>query len=347
MQRERKTRIIDIALEAGVSTATVDRVLNKRAGVTRKTEERVMHALDTLEARDHPSKPQQPQSYIFDVILPADAGPSTEFLGASMRVAGLEQGVTIHCSYVEKMNPRALAEKLLESADKAHSGVAFQALDHPQVRDAVAQLVANGVPVLALMSDLHGAERIAYVGTDNRAAGRTAGLLMGRFTHTKGKIALLWGGQLYRSHEEREIGFRSILRSDFPQLEVIDLVEGHDDVEANYQQILLMLDRHPDLIGIYNVGGGNQGIVRALTERERHHGIILIGHNLTVTTQRYLLDGSMDAIIHQDMRAAARMAVAALIDHCKQRKVSVERLPVEIILKENLLGRLHHTFSET
>ena len=256
-----------------------------------------------------------------------------------MRVVGIEKGVTINCAFVEKMNPKALAEKLLQSAEQTPSGIAFQALDHPQVREAVAQLAAKNIPALMLMSDLSGTERIAYVGTDNRAAGRTAGLLMGRFVPTAGKIALLWGGQLYRSHEEREIGFRSILRSDFSQLEVIDLIEGHDDAEENYNQVLLMLDRYSDLVGIYNVGGGNRGIVCALAERERSNDITLIGHNLTVTTHRYLLDGSMDAIIHQDMRAAARMAVTALIDHRNQHKASVERLPVEIIVKENLLGR--------
>ena len=44
-----KARIIDIALQAGVSTATVDRVLNGRIGVRQKTVDRVHEAIRALE----------------------------------------------------------------------------------------------------------------------------------------------------------------------------------------------------------------------------------------------------------------------------------------------------------
>lgn len=278
------------------------------------------------------------QRYAFDVILPAAAGPSTEVLSASFRDAGLESEVEVTCSFVEKMNPIALAEKLRECADKGSSGVAFQALDHPQVRNTVAWLAAQGVPSLALLSNLDGSEIIDYVGMDNRAAGRTAGQLMGRFLRATGKVAVLWGGQLYCSHEEREIGFRSVLRSEYPQLEVLDLVSGRDDSENNYAQIKAVLEEREDLVGIYSVGGGNRGIVQALTEQKRDRDIIFVGHNLTERTQRYLLEGSMDVVIHQDMHVAASKAVNALIDNCERRTGSVERLPVEVIIKENLQG---------
>ena len=51
MRRERKARIIDIAHEANVSTATVDRVLNNREGVGWATTERVKRAINNLAAR--------------------------------------------------------------------------------------------------------------------------------------------------------------------------------------------------------------------------------------------------------------------------------------------------------
>ena len=36
MSQRRQARILDVALEAGVGTATVDRVLNNRSGVSKK-----------------------------------------------------------------------------------------------------------------------------------------------------------------------------------------------------------------------------------------------------------------------------------------------------------------------
>ena len=52
--------------------------------------------------------------------------------------------------------------------------MAFMALEHPAVREAVNQLAERGVPTVTLISDIAHTSRAAYVGLDNRAAGRTA-----------------------------------------------------------------------------------------------------------------------------------------------------------------------------
>ena len=52
-------------------------------------------------------------------------------------------------------------------------------LEHPLVREAVHTLAEEGVPVVTLVSDLSNSRRAGYVGLDNRAAGRTAALLLG------------------------------------------------------------------------------------------------------------------------------------------------------------------------
>src|SRR3546814_14770267 len=81
------------------------------------------------------------------------------------------------------------------------------ALEHPKVREAVAELADQGIPSVTLVSDLSHSRRSAYVGLDNRAAGRTAALLIGRFlgpARRGAKVAMLAGSLSYRAHEERE-----------------------------------------------------------------------------------------------------------------------------------------------
>ena len=87
-------------------------------------------------------------------------------------------------------------------------------------------LINNGIAVICISSGLDSSLDVPVVGMDNRAAGRTAGSLLGLFTRGKGKIGLIWGGELYRSHELREMGFRSIIRKEYPQLDIVDLVSG-------------------------------------------------------------------------------------------------------------------------
>ncbi len=345
MAKGRKARILDIALESGVSTATVDRVLNERPGVRPVTIERVRRALEDLERREAAGIGSQRGSLAFEALLPAAAGPSTERLAEALQRECIARGTTLRHRYVERFNPSALAEALRQCASTGAAGVAFQALDHPFVAEAVDELGAHGVPLVTLLSDIAGVRRDAYVGMDNRAAGRTAGLLMGRFVRGAGSIAVMWGSSLYRAHEEREAGFRSVLRAEFPEMVTLEHVAGHDDPRESHARIGAVLDEHPELVGIYNVGGGMPGVVQALEERGRGQEVVLIGHNLAADTRGYLLRGIMDAVVHQSVNRAARSAVNALVDLNRQGDCTVEPLPVEILLRENLPARFDAEFA--
>jgi LacI family transcriptional regulator len=343
MMRRKKTkaRIIDIALEAGVSTATVDRVLNKRHGVRPVTVERVWAAAARLDASPTaaPRRPRGRGELRFDFILPAGAGPSIDDnLHQAAERAGRRLGAAIRFQHFERSQPATLAEAIARCGRETSSGVAVMALEHPLVREAVERLAQMGVPVVALLSDLSSSRRVGYAGIDNRAAGRTAGYLLGRFLGGRsGKVAILAGNPLYRSHEEREMGFRSVLRADFRELEVLDPVVGHDAPEANRQHVLALLARHDDLIGIYSIGSGNRGVVQALQERGKAGEVTFIAHNLTALSRQYLLEGAADAIIHQDMVRIAERALAMLLAHHGSPAPETGLLPVEIVVRENIV----------
>ncbi|HTC99774.1 MAG TPA: LacI family DNA-binding transcriptional regulator, partial [Bradyrhizobium sp.] len=270
----RKANISDLARDAGVSTATVDRVLNRRGGVRLPTVHRVLNAADRLGYELPPGllAGYQPRPMRLAFVLPQGANRYLQMMAETIGQSAEEMepyNVECHIDLVTSFNPKALADRLLSLAGD-YDGVAFMALEHPLVREAVAALHAEGVFVLTLISDLSNSPRAAFVGMDNRSAGRTAGLLLGRFIGTtdasSNKVAMFAGSLSYRGHEEREMGFRHILAENFPELEVIGLREGQDDPASNYVLARALLEQHPDLVGIYNVGGASEGIARALTE---------------------------------------------------------------------------------
>ncbi len=333
-----RARIIDIALQAGVSTATVDRVLNRRPGVRQKTIDRVEEAIRSLERSvKRPAViPSIAADLTVDVVIAGGAGFANEVLTDALRQAARARGVGLRFAFPPRMNPYALNAALEGCHKNASAGVIVQPIEYPTVRDAIARLTGAGTAVVCVLTDLPGLETLGYVGLDNRAAGRTAGLLMGRFCRARGKVGMFWGGHFYRSHEEREIGFRSVLRDEFPDLTLLDAVEGMDDPARIYPQACKMLAEHPDLTGIYNIGGGNRGIEKALIESGRKDEVAYIAYNLTPLTRQALLTGVMDAVIHQDMSRAAAMALDAIVNHSVRRPVTIERVPVEVILRENI-----------
>jgi len=337
-----RPRARDIARKAGVSTATVDRVLNQRLGVRAVTAQRVVEAAAALDYLPRAAlyEALRPKPMRLAFLLPTGTNRYLRMLGEHISASDDQHvtfNVTSRCHFVEGFNPEALARSLRHHAQRAE-GIAFMALDHPLVREAVAEISGRGIPVLTMISDIPETPRIAYVGLDNRAAGRTAGVLIGRFVgERRGKVALIAGSRSYRAHEEREIEFQRIIKA-FPDLMVVGLREGHDNAEQNYRQARALLAKHRDIIGIYNIGGASDGISRALREANRSSTVTFIGHGLTPDTRAALLDGTMDVAITQDHQMLTLNCVRIFTNLRDGRAALSGIEPMQIILfvRENL-----------
>jgi len=332
----RRATVAQIAKLAGVGPATVDRVLHDRDHVGSSTRQRVLQAKEAIETGVTPASRLRP--WRLRVLLPEDAGPSTEFLGQCFHEFGARGTATVECIYTKKMEPGILARKLLASAGHGIDAVAFQALDDPRVHNAVHELERLKVPTLAILSQIEHPSLVSYIGLDNRAAGRTGGYLMGRLTQRPGAVVVVTSGQLYRSHEDREMGFRLALRQGFQQISEIITCSAQDDAEGNYRAIRRLLDERDDIVGIYSVGGGNMGIARALGEAGLSREIVFICHNLTSRTQGFLMDGTIDLVLHVNMRLVAEEAVEALCAHLEHRTFKPRALLTGVITRENIIG---------
>ena len=307
-----RATLADIAKQAGVSSATVDRVLNDRPGVRDHTR---AHVLGIAQQLGYVADVAQVAAVRLHFLLPEGTNRFIANLHDQLdRQAAALAGVRTVVESIEGFDPPILAERL-RSLKGQVEGLGLIALDHPVVREAVRDLARSGVKIVTLVSDIQNVPRIAYVGVDNRQAGRLAGYLMGRFLGQgfTGQVALFAGSLAYRGHQEREMGFRHILHDENPGLEIVELREMLDDRAKARSEALQLLDRYPDLAAIYNVGGGTSGIGAALKERGRDRSVVLIGHEATASNKALLLDGTLDALIDQNPRVEAREALSTLI----------------------------------
>lgn len=287
MDQTIRPRIADVAHAAGVSTATVDRVLNRRTPVRGATARRVLRAAVALDYLSQAEVQilEAPRLLEFAFLLPRGGNPYFALLNQKARsfVERHRGEVRIRSYFIDGFDPDELCRAMRRFARNADA-VVFMAIDHPKVRQAVDELAAAGKKMITLISDISSARRHAFIGIDSYAAGRTAALLLGRFIGPRpGRVALIAASRIYRAHLEREVGFLGLLEERFPHLSVIGTREGHDSREENYHHARSLPSEYPDIRGVYNVGGSSDGIGRALTETGRAEQVVFIGHGLTPT----------------------------------------------------------------
>jgi len=332
----------DIARVAGVSLATVDRVLNGRSGVRSATIERVNKAIEELGyVRDTAAASlARRHFYRFLFILPDTENEFVLALEDALSSQYLKlrhQRVGISKETTPPFDSNALVELIDRVNPTEIDGIAVFGPETPAVRDAVRRAKDRGLSVVALVADLPNGPRDHYVGIDNFAAGRTAATLMGRFVRGAGKILVLTGSRIARDHLERRSGFDMIMERNFPNLEVIATIEGQDDPDLVRALLPEIFEAHDDILGVYSSAAGNLGLVKFL-EEWRRNDLTVIAHELTPLSRTALSNGTFDAIISQDTGHLIRSAVRLLKAEVDKTPVdkTQERIRIDIYLRENI-----------
>ena len=299
----------DIALQAGLSLATVDRVLNDRPGVREHTVRRVKQAIGELEQqRDQIGL--SGRKFVLDVVMEAPARFSEAVRqGLEQAMPSLQPAIfRARYHFAETRNVENTVEVIDALQRRGSNGVFLKAPDVPEVRAAVTRLVGAGIPVVTLVTDLPDTGRQAYVGIDNRAAGETAAYLLGEWLGGgPARILVTISSNRFRGEEEREIGFRQALRERYPGLGIVEVSEGHGLDRDTGRLARDALRDHLDIAGVYSIGGGNLAVVEAFGSLGRSCRAF-VGHDLDADNIALLRAGRISAVLHHDLGQDMRNA---------------------------------------
>lgn len=329
----------DVATLAGLSLATVDRALNNRAGVSARAKRRVHAAAAEIGYLEPDAPSFKPVRLAF--VLPEGTNAFVQELASHVcEQAPLLEQVTAGITFSPGLAPGDLAERIRTLSANV-DGIAIVAIDHPIVREAVREALAAGCAVVTLGSDIRMVDHQGYVGIDDMQAGRLAGYLIGRLGPVgPGKrireIAFFAGSLSYRSHQEREMGFRQILKEAFSDITVVAQAEMQDDRTMADGKMADILRQHPELCAVYNAGGGTAGIAAALERMGRAEDITVIAHDLTDANKSHLLRGTLDAVIDQNARLAIREALTTLVHAVRKTPYRMVPPSIQTIFRENL-----------
>jgi LacI family transcriptional regulator len=340
----KRPTVADLARAAGVSVATVDRVLNQRHSVREGTANLVLnaaeqigyHATPLLKQRLRVEAPSRTFGFLlqkrdaFYSLLADDLQTATRNLSRARGSAIIE--------FVAEISPNAICQRLRQLGERADA-IACVSVDHPYVSHEIEALRARGVPTFAILSDLSTPARAGYIGRDNRKEGRTAAWMIAKTAAGPGKVGIIVGSHRYLCQEMAEISFRAWFREHAPQFQVLEPLTNLEDARLAHNAALKMMEANPDLAGLYICGGGMEGVIRAAREAATSGHIAIVCNERTPKTKAGLTDGVLTAVIATPTALLAKETVEAMaqaLETPSNGAPSQTLVPFELYISTNI-----------
>ncbi|WP_250033295.1 LacI family DNA-binding transcriptional regulator [Paractinoplanes maris] len=300
-------RIREIASQAGLSEATVDRVLHGRGGVRESTVREVRRAITDLD-RQRDQVRLAGRTFLVDVVVQAPPRFSTTIRAAlEAELPGLRPAlVRARFHLLDGPSVREVVAALDRAGRSGSHGVILKAPDHP---DIVAAATGLSIPLVTLVTDLPTSPRITYAGLDNHAAGATAAYLIEQWLGDRpGEVLVVRGRGTFRGEDEREAGFRAETRR-----RVVEVTDAEDRPDTVRRDIRDRLTANPAVRGIYSLyagAGGNAAVVEAFRD---HPYDVFVAHDLDRENTALLRERKLSAVLHHDLRTDLRRACHAIM----------------------------------
>lgn len=333
----KKITLAEVARLAGVGEATVDRVLNERGNVSPATAERVIRIARELGMKrvlpDEWHRLRHVEVFLSDSDTFFFKQLSQSFMQAADTLG--KRRLVLHRTFVNEAEPARLA-KMLTQAAAGRDGIILFGSDHPEVVAAVNAVMARGVPVITLVTELPGTRPLCHVGIDQYAAGRTAGWLLEQWCHQPGEVLVVCGPLEVLVHRERLRGCRERLAESGSRLAPL-VLEGREQ-NALIESLVRERLNKGRVVAVYNTGPGNAIIARLLERKKQAGRCVFIGHERHATTEVLLRRGLMHLTLDQNPRLHAFRALELLLGYLEQGTppVAGERIDFSLITRENV-----------
>ncbi len=172
---------------------------------------------------------------------------------------------------------------------------------------------AAGIPVVIFDTDVDWGGKLAFVGSDNREAGRLAGGHIVKVLKGKGKVAVIRGILGIRTHEERLAGFREAIAG-VPGIECVTVQPANSERGLGMSVAENILTTHPDLGAIFATNDQMaMGAVEAIAARNLTGKVAVVGVDATGEAVTAIQNGKLSADISMHPEALGRGAVEAAI----------------------------------
>lgn len=236
-----------------------------------------------------------------------------------------------------RINPSEQTSLLEKSIAAKPDGLFVQGIKEGQYDKLISKAIDQGIPVITVDADEPDSQRLTYVGTDNRKAGRQMGALVVRSGAAKGRIGVIIGSELAENQQQRLAGFRSVIDS-APSFTIIDVRASNISRIQAAKHTEAMLVQYPaiqTMVGFSSLDA--VGIVEGVKAAHRE-GIEVFGFDDLEATRQGITQGAIKASIVQQPQAIGSQSIQALQEYFKGSPMADQWYTGTYILDASNLG---------
>ena len=213
-------------------------------------------------------------------------------------------------------------------------GIVLAPLDDRALVRPVEEALRAGIPTVIIDSALHSDSIVSFVATDNTRGGELAAEQMGKLLEGKGKVMMLRHQEGSASTRNREQGFLTKLKAEFPG---IDLVSSDQYAGATRDTAKRasenLLNRYSDVLqGIFCPNeSASVGMLLALQDIGKAGKIVFVGFDVTDMLMEAMRKGQLHGVVVQHPFRMGYLGVKTMVDDLLGQPVG-KRVDTGVIL---------------
>lgn len=335
--------IKQIADMLGISIGTVDRALHGRTGVSPKTRERVLKLAQKLNYTPNlAARNLKLNRHIrIGVFLPEQIALFYDRLRDGIRAAAAQAALGSRLDLIFRSYPKlgqGDIEALSASNWRELDGIILAPGNPGRMAEFSRLAEEENKAVIYVTTDAPRTHRLSSIAIEGATSGGIAAELLGQILQEQVPVAAIVGDLNIHDHAEKLRGFAATLATLSPHLRLLSAVESHESPEGAYTSTLQLLDRHPDIGGLYISTANSLPVIRAIEEKGRLGKIRVIATDLFPEIISAIEAGRVFASLYQRPFTQGRLAFELLSRYLvtKTQPDRTIRLNPHIVLRSNL-----------
>lgn len=342
-----KIRIKDIAVRAGVSVGTVDRVLHERPNVSKTAREKVEKALAEMDYQPnmYASALAYNKSYDFHLLIPKHENEAywDEIEEGARGATELRRdfGISLHITYFERFSPTSFTKAARECLKENPDGVVIVPSTLETTRQFTDKLHEQQIPFILLDSYMPDLKPLAFYGQDSFQSGYFAARMLMLIASKEKEIMLmklLKDGQVGSKQQmNRETGFRHYMSDHFPDTKITDVDLPWDKPETYEQTLEAFFKQHPHIHHCITFNS-KAHIVGEFLLKSNRRDVQIMGYDMVPKNAECVRRGSISFLVAQHAYMQGYACIWTLFDAIVMKKevTPVNYMPIELLSRENI-----------